>query len=696
MPGYVHLYADLVYRNTFVRFAEKLSAEDFHESFDEDHLIRTELTTLLGLMVKHPIDFTIPSSADQVRLGTQTLTLLHELHMALSFRAGLKSETASLEELKSIDFSLGKFLREPIFYTGESATSSQYRDLAPLKYAHDEAWIRGNRGFTIKSAANVGRAILNLEQQKLADMVNSLRSPVPEDFTLLPGFMFKPEQLLEESGESEETIRRVLDSFTVTPDETNQAFTALNEFNLVTAKPMLRGPSGEYILFQAYSFYQALYESPFYWMLTDPSYKDNALANRGRFTEQFAGERLAKVFGHKHTYTNLIIENDPTTTAGEIDNLVLFGNRAVLVQAKSKRLTLESHKGNDRAIRKDFSASIADSYNQALSCGELILQGEKKVKDTHGNVIRIPRLKKVYVLCLIADHYPALNFQVREFLSPVITEEIPAPLVTDVFTLDAMTEMLETPLHLLSYIDRRTEYGDKITANHEITILAYHLRQNLWLSDKTDFVMLTDDLGSSLDAAMAVRRDGVPGERTPAGILTLNKGTAFERLVCQIEKDPRADLVDLGFVLLRMGSRAVSELNKAIEYTATKAAETNTPKTIFMGTGGDSGITISCSYDPLPVALNRLKYQVELRKYQLKAHTWYGIGIRPGDGYLLYGYNAHSHWIPDPVWDEAAKMAPLNSRIKFEKKEIQKIQVGRNDLCPCGSGKKFKKCHMNM
>src|SRR5258708_21938178 len=24
------------------------------------------------------------------------------------------------------------------------------------------------------------------------------------------------------------------------------------------------------------------------------------------------------------------------------------------------------------------------------------------------------------------------------------------------------------------------------------------------------------------------------------------------------------------------------------------------------------------------------------------------------------------------------------------------MKVGRNDLCPCGSGKKFKKCHLNM
>jgi hypothetical protein len=28
--------------------------------------------------------------------------------------------------------------------------------------------------------------------------------------------------------------------------------------------------------------------------------------------------------------------------------------------------------------------------------------------------------------------------------------------------------------------------------------------------------------------------------------------------------------------------------------------------------------------------------------------------------------------------------------------QTEGVQVGRNDLCPCGSGKKFKKCHLNM
>ena len=45
------------------------------------------------------------------------------------------------------------------------------------------------------------------------------------------------------------------------------------------------------------------------------------------------------------------------------------------------------------------------------------------------------------------------------------------PFVMDVFALDAITEMLNSPLQLLSYIDRRTGYTEKLMASHELTIL---------------------------------------------------------------------------------------------------------------------------------------------------------------------------------------------------------------------------------
>lgn len=47
-PGYIHLFAELVFRNGFVRFTEKIQGSDFTKSFGRDRLIRTELSTYSG------------------------------------------------------------------------------------------------------------------------------------------------------------------------------------------------------------------------------------------------------------------------------------------------------------------------------------------------------------------------------------------------------------------------------------------------------------------------------------------------------------------------------------------------------------------------------------------------------------------------------------------------------------------------
>jgi hypothetical protein len=182
-PSYIHVYAALVVQNTFVHFAEKIKGEDFHESFGKDHLIRTELSTLLGLMVKHKIDFAVLTQVQMSQLGTRTLHLLEELHVSLSGPMRMPHGAVSIEDLKELNFTRGAVLREPIFYTGESAYASQYRDFAPLKYRADEQWIESNRGFTVAQAAKVGKAILALQQDHLGELYNGLRLGVPEDFT---------------------------------------------------------------------------------------------------------------------------------------------------------------------------------------------------------------------------------------------------------------------------------------------------------------------------------------------------------------------------------------------------------------------------------------------------------------------------------------------------------------------------------
>lgn len=51
----------------------------------------------------------------------------------------------------------------------------------------------------------------------------------------------------------------------------------------------------------------------------------------------------------------------------------------------------------------------------------------------------------------------------------------------DVFLLDVLTEMLDSPLRLLSYVRLWAITRNKLRVSHELTVLGYHLNQNRWL-----------------------------------------------------------------------------------------------------------------------------------------------------------------------------------------------------------------------
>jgi hypothetical protein len=174
------------------------------------------------------------------------------------------------------------------------------------------------------------------------------------------------------------------------------------------------------------------------------------------------------------------------------------------------------------------------------------------------------------VVCIVADHYPALSFQARQFLK--FTDRANFSAFRDgCFLLDAMTEMLDAPLQLLSYVDRRTFFDDRFMSSHELNILGYHLKKNLWLDGKQVLIMLDDTLGTDLDLSILVRRENVPGPWTPDGVLTRFANTRIGKLVKQIEREPNPAMLTLGFALLTFGEDAVVRLSKAIDEVIRRA-----------------------------------------------------------------------------------------------------------------------------
>lgn len=695
-PGYVHAIAYLCFRDNMIQYSGEMKAEDMQHLFSKSRLIRTETSTLIGLMIKREIDYTLPAPKTLDYYVKTTEALLEEIHSTMSAEFWAAIDPTKLADKDFNPFTSGTLLREPIFYGGESAYSFQYRDFSLAKYGRDDDWLIANKGFFIQEARNVVYAISRLQDEKAVVTFQSMGKAAPEEWTFLPGITFTIQEAADRAHIDSAIVERVLTAFAAPVGPCNEQFTALHDFNIINACPLIPTPDGRYVLFHIYSLVEALYEAPFYWMGADKTYVSTAMKHRGLFTEQFAVERLAQVFGADNVLSNIDIFGSKGNKLGEIDALVLFGDRALVLQAKSKRLTLEARRGNDLQIQDDFKKSIQDSSDQAYLCAQLLEESKCTFRDAARNVVPLPdKFKRIYVLCLIADHYPALSFQARQFLKCTSTAKISPPFVMDVFALDAMTEMLGSPLQLLSYIDRRTGYTEKLMASHELTILSYHLKQNLWLNDEHDMVLLEDDISADLDLAMLVRREGIPGKGTPDGILTRFATTALGRMTKAIETSPEAATIDLGFTLLTLDEDTVVAVSKAIDQIAEKALADGKNHDFTAGFGrGGTGLTIHCNSDPHEIAGPRLQMHCHSRKYTERAKTWFGVCLRPNDQALRFGINL------DFSWQQSNEMGALTKdmgkavrlRSLASRPGSNGPKIGRNDQCPCGSGKKFKKC----
>ena len=693
-PGYVYAIAQICHRHNVIHITGKLKSSDMDRLFSRERLIRTELTTLIGLMVKKPLDLSLQQPDVIEDYVKRTDALMHELHEAMSYPMFAAISEAFKAGTAPPDPWRGPGMREPIFYGTESAYAFQYRDLLPEKYGADDEWMLKAKGFTSSQARTIAKAMCALMDEKGTRLLVDARAAQAPPESWLPAFEFARDEVAFRSGAAKDVVEAFFSAFLFAGD--NAGFKEVGDFNEVAARPLLQTDRGTVLLFSHYAIYEAMYESPFFWMWDDKPYRPIAAKHRGAFTEQFAARRLAGVFGREHVHTNVNLHRGKDIV-GEADVLVIYGDRLIILQAKAKKLTIAARKGNDSQLKADFAAAIQDSYDQGWTCANEMLAGGCRLVDDIGRDIELPSdIKEVFLLSLVSEHYPALAFQASLSLKFQTTGVIRPPFVMDVFLLDTLTEMLATPLRLLGYVRLRVAASDKLMSGHELTVLGYHLKQNLWLDEKYDCVMLDDSVAQDLDTAMLVRRDNQPGDDTPVGILTKMRGTRYESLIRQIEARADPATLELGFHLLAMDEDACRNVHRVLEAITRQAQLDGKRHDITLASSKPpGGVTFHCNPKPSPEAIAMLEMHCAKRKYQQRAAQWFGVSV-DSVGQVQFGVTLDFPWErSDEMTRLTADMKPLSnvrSSIPRYSRGVSNIKLGRNALCYCGSGLKYKKC----
>ena len=507
-PGFVYTFCRMTWSALWMS-TDEVTEIDWHLRPNNQ-----ELSLLLGLLVKHPLALDeIPSEEAFRQQAAEAIKLLYELHGSCAFpthythgqprNVGHDQALDQAETYRAWMLS-GQGMAEPIFYGGPGAYIFQYLEMAAKRYAADEAWFQDKVGIGLSSILHIADAVHQLSRDRLRK-VDLWSSHEEVCRAVLSAMSFRAEKIPEIKRN---TLDNFLTKFSLVPSNVNQEFDSMGAYNTVHSHPAIALGDGRYWVPLLPNLAESIYESPFYWMNRDKQYADTALKNRGDATEIITRDLLVPVFGPTRVHRGVVVRKGRTDLT-DLDVLAVSGNKALIVQCKSKKLTLTARAGHGHTLRRDFMQAVQDAYDQALRGRDALLRGNCTLTDSVGNAVQLPNhVDEVYILCITGDHYPAVITQARFLLNKA--DEDPNPVMMSVFDLDIISFYLRDRFDFLYYIRQRSTHAAYFVAENEKALLGFHLKRKLFPDDESPTREIEPVYSQLIDASFQVARGNWP------------------------------------------------------------------------------------------------------------------------------------------------------------------------------------------
>lgn len=731
-----------------------LNVEQMHKVDHWAKLNKNEVLMLLGFLIQDQISLDLPNSpTDLIELKKKTYELMEELHHSTmipffnKMRPFVENPNLRGTSREQDFFGDEDMFIEPIFYSGDGLYDFQYLEFLGRKYKYDEEWLKNNFAFDFNNAAKFALGVKSTLQSKIRKVdflglrenkpkfLKNLKKDksIPKNeyenlLTMLEFYQFHklfetelhisqgldPSKIGESGWKtfykglidlftiseadfpSELKASDYLKQFSIEPNEVgrNSQFQSIGDFNILTASPIIPLESNRFFIPIPYSIFEAVYESPYYWMVEDKQYRDKLAENRGKAGEEITYEILKNVLGENRVFKSVKIESKKGHDDTDVDVLCILGSKAICVQVKSKKLTQLSRKGNLQQLKKDFKGAIQDAYDQGILCRKRIIEKNAVFRDENGEKLTIIEdIDDAYILVVTTENYPSLTHQSRTLLERIETD--PHPLVLTIFDLDLILFYLNKPYDLLYYIRQRIALMDHFVASEEMHYLGYHLLHKLWKEPKANMVGLENDFGQLIDRNYYPLKLGIETSSKTDKIRNRWMNPSFDELCKQIDDLRIPKKTDIIFHLLDWSEQSRDNLMNSLILIKSRTRLDGKAHNITIMSGPERsthGLTfISWDSNDIEELGNRLLIHSRGRKYKSKADVWIGIGsLMSSDRFVDVVVFNDEKWVFDEELEIQAKKLfegpNKGTPINYGKK------VGRNELCPCGSGIKYKKC----
>lgn len=393
----------------------------------------------------------------------------------------------------------------------------------------------------------------------------------------------------------------------------------------------------------------------------------------------------------------------PRKSRSENDLLVIYSDVIISVEVKAGQFTAAPPLTDFDTHVRQYKALIEKSGTQSQRMLDYLRANPHNapIYDASNNEkarISIQGTTELFAISVTVENVNTFAAKADKLAFLNLPEGVISIAIDDLMT---YADYFDSPLEFLHFLKQRklAAQNKKLALNDELDHLGMYIHHNCYVMEVDDIpedkCLFVEGYREELDRYFNLRRYEPIGIRKPRPEMPHIMVEILELL----EKGDSLNKVDAAYYMLDFSTEGRNQFAYSIEKIRNRQMATHNQVSVSFSGGESTVIATLFVSEPNvsnPYSLEMMRRQAASLLFALKEPEHALIVLYYDEQMQLTDYQ-FERLAPDVFDDEEARIlkaegeALLQLRVGNHKKQFGKI--GRNELCPCGSGRKYKKCH---
>ncbi|MES2677426.1 MAG: SEC-C domain-containing protein [Pseudomonadota bacterium] len=425
--------------------------------------------------------------------------------------------------------------------------------------------------------------------------------------------------------------------------------------------------------------------------------------HKSEWLEKEGKNLLSKIFPDDTIFSTLDYPNpDIEGGTAELDIAIKWGPFLLLTEAKAKQFRFESIRGDIGRLRTDIKNNVEDGYKQSMRAMRYIESVDEAVftERSNGRVLKFKRneVSSIYHFSLSLHHLNDVATELNKTKELGLFRDGNYPFSICLADLELILKSEITPDIFFHYIKKRVEIlnAKEEWSGDELDLFSGYLdcRLNVNnipnLGSDHNFTNLSfGGYSGDFDRMMYYERGDISTKPNISLSLPDEVRDIFDQLKTRDDNEARK----IAFSLLDLDNKILFTIAKAIAELKNTTIEKDIFRICAFSDGNVAVSIVGSSSATIAELSTRTNLRSKIEKHRRKLNKSIGFGIichQQGKNTAFDVTNyLESEWVPSAEMDQLIEREPSFVRV------TKTNEIRRNDKCPCGSGKKFKKCHLS-